>query len=273
MQSVHSYARRLGCLLAFASVSCGSGEPVAKAPESPVKSLEALEPRGRPAGPTVEQEFGSIEPRDVEKTVAALAPKLEVCHAQGRERVAQLAGDVRVFSRLGRDGRVKYQHIEESTLGDRVTEECILAVFAAATWPKPIGGEAEMHNGFGWPGGSEKPPLSWGPEKVIVALEGNREKKRAVEKCRAGLSGDFRVTAYVEDVASDDDEDAKAKTASPAKPKKRPPARKTRGRFVTLGISSPTHDASEKAGCILDALQDLSLPSPGSYPAKVSFLL
>ncbi len=120
MRSLRSYVHVFGVLAGLASVSCGGSDPLPK-PALPAVKAPQDESVTRPVGPVVEQEFGSIEPRDVEKTVASLASKLEACHAQGRERVAILAGDVRVFSRVGRDGRVKYQHIEESTLGDRAT--------------------------------------------------------------------------------------------------------------------------------------------------------
>ena len=78
----------------------------------------------------MEQELGSIDERAVERKFDELQGKLEGCHKQGRSRVEYLAGDVKVFLRIGKDGRVKYSFFEESTLGDRETEKCLLDLFA-----------------------------------------------------------------------------------------------------------------------------------------------
>src|SRR5690606_559844 len=101
------------CLL---SAACGGSAPPPKV-EEPVKE----EPRDDrpPSGPSIEQELGSIDERAVEKRFNDLQTKLESCHGAGRDRVEYLAGDVKVFLRVGKDGRVRYSWFEESTLGDR----------------------------------------------------------------------------------------------------------------------------------------------------------
>jgi hypothetical protein len=38
-------------------------------------------------------------------------------------------------------------------------------------------------------------------------------------------------------------------------------------------MAAPNKDAAEKIDCLVDALKQLPLPSPGSYAAKVSFTL
>jgi hypothetical protein len=281
-------AKRLLGAVALASVAlaCGGSTPPPKMEEAAKEEPREAKPSG---GPTIEQELGSIDERAVEKKFNDLQTKLETCHKKGRDRVDYLAGDVKVFLRVGKDGRVRYSWFEESTIGDRDTEKCILELFGATDWPKPQGGEAEVRNGFGWPAGGERPPTSWGPEKVSGALEGDKDTKHAVGKCKTGVKGEFRVTAYVEPGEPEGAADAKSAAKEPAKkpakkgdkPAKHPAAKGGKadasddhgGRFKAIGVAPPGKEGAEKVDCIVDAIKNLSLPSPGSYAAKVTFSL
>ncbi|HVJ93158.1 MAG TPA: AgmX/PglI C-terminal domain-containing protein [Labilithrix sp.] len=273
-------------LCALAASACGGGKPPETPNDTPKQEVPKEEQRN---GPMVEQELGSIDERAVERKFDELQSKLQTCHQQARERVEYLAGDVKVFLRVGKDGRVKYSFFEESTLGDREMEKCILDVFSAATWPKPQGGEAEVRNGFGWPAGGERAPTPWGPEKVLLALEEEKGVKKVVDKCKSGVSGEFRVTAYVEPGEVEESRgssDTSSKPHGKAHPKGRghqaahkgdkKAARKHGehgGKFKAIGVAPPSKDGAEKVDCIVDAMRQLPLPSPGSYAAKVSFLL
>lgn len=269
------------CLSAATLAACGGSAPPPKMEEAPKEEPKSERPSG---GPTIEQELGSIDQRAVEKKFFDLQSKLEACHTQGRDRVEYLSGDVKVFLRVGKDGRVKYSWFEESTLGDRETEKCILDLFSATDWPKPQGGEAEVRNGFGWPAGNERPPTPWGPEKVIGALEENKDAKKNVEKCKSGISGDFRVTAYVEPGEPEESQGSgngagKGNGKGGGKNGGKNAAHKADkkgehgGKFKALGVAAPGKEGAEKVDCVVDALKNLSLPSPGSYAAKVTFAL
>lgn len=267
-------------------VACGGSTPPPKTDDVPVQEPTASKPRSGGGGPSIQQELGSIDPKAVEKTFAGLQSKLEKCHTEGRDRVEYLSGDVKVFLRIDADGKVRYGWFEESSLGDRETEKCIFDVFKSASWPKPQGGEAEVRNGFGWPGGSERAPTSWSGDKVTGALDEAKDVKKSVEKCKHGVSGSFKLTAYVEldeSEHADAETDAKergAKTPAGKAPKKGAPAaggakkdKAPAGRFKAIGIVPPSKEGAEKVDCIVDALKPLELPSPGSYAAKVSFSL
>lgn len=259
----------LAACLSGALVACGGTQPPPKTEEAVREPpRESEEPSG---GPTIEQELGSIDPRAVEKRFDDLQSKLQGCHSQGRDRVEYLSGDVKVFLRVGKDGKVRYSWFEESSLGDRETEKCILGVFAASDWPKPKGGEAEVRNGFGWPAGSERAPTPWGSEKVIGALDEDKAAKANVAACKSGVSGDFVVTAYVEPMETDDG--ASAGNASKKAAQKNAKKKTSGGKFKALGVAAPNKEGAEKVDCLVDALRDLSLPSPGSYAAKVKFAL
>jgi hypothetical protein len=290
--------KTLLCFTCAVVVGCGGGStPPPKSDDS--SNAEAKPRHPSNGGPSVSQELGSIDQRAVEQTFAKLEPKLESCHAKGRGRVEYLAGDIKVFLRIDQNGKVRYSFFEEATIGDRDTEKCILDVLGAADWPKPQGGEAEVRNGFGWSPGGERAPTAWGPEKVTTAIDSNKEAKGAIEKCKAGVSGAFRVTAYVEPgevegavehSAAHSDGHAggggngkgEGKGGGKKGPKK-PDAKDAKktgaseaehgGRFKTIGVAPPGKDGADKVDCIVDALRTIPLPSPGSYAAKVTFTL
>jgi hypothetical protein len=260
-----------------AVVGCGSSPPPKV--EEPVK-----EDRREASGPKLQmsQELGSIDPRKVEQTFASLVSgTLESCHKQGRDRVEYLTGDVKVFLRIDGNGRVKYGFFEDSTLGDRETEKCIMGIFNGTSWPKPEGGEAEVRSGFGWGPGGEREPTAWSSDKVTTALVDAKDVKKDVDKCKRGVSGDFRVTAYVE--ASEGDGGSGAGTGGGKHGKNKPKpkhasgkgtgAKEGGGRFKAIGIAPPNKDGADKVDCLVDALKSLELPSPGSYAAKVTFSL
>lgn len=272
----------LGAVLA----GCGGSAPPPKVEEAP-KEEEA--PVSRAPLPQMQQELGSIDERAVEQTFQQLQTKVEACHDKGRRQIEYLAGDVKVFLRIDQSGKVRWGYFEETTLGDRATETCILDVYQAATWPKPQGGEAEVRYGFGWGPGGEREPATWGPEKVMGALSEQKTTKKAVAKCRANAKGEVRITAYVvasdDETAFDDEADEPALRAKPGTKsshakhgkKKGAAAKKGKeeegGKFQAIGVGASTREAADRADCIVDALKDLALPSPGSYVAKVSYTL
>ena len=276
-----------GSFVLASLVGCGSSPPPKV--EEPVK-----EDRPQSSGPKLQmsQELGSIDERKVEQTFASLVSgTLESCHKQGRDRVEYLTGDVKVFLRIDGSGRVKYGFFEDSTLGDRETEKCIMGIFNGTTWPKPEGGEAEVRSGFGWGPGGEREPAAWSSDKVTSALVEAKDVKKDVDKCKRGVNGDFRVTAYVEAGEGDTGGGGGAgggagtgggkhgKNKPGAKPKhasgsgKAGGAKETGGRFKAIGIAPPNKEGAEKIDCLVDALKSLDLPSPGSYAAKVTFSL
>jgi hypothetical protein len=40
-----------------------------------------------------------------------------------------------------------------------------------------------------------------------------------------------------------------------------------------VGVAAPSKDASTKIECIIKAIKDAKVPTPGTWPAKVSFKL
>ena len=230
-----------GVLTIFAA-ACGGEKVEAKAPEAASSAAEEHH------GPKLQMssELGEIDPKETQKTFDKLQTKFQGCYKKGLTRVEYLSGDVKFFLRLTQDAAVKFAYIEESNLGDRATERCMLDAIGSASWPKPKGGEAEIRNGIGFDAAADvRRPADWNSDKLAAVLG----KSDAVfAKCREGISGSFKVTAYVEPDGKN-------------------------GKVQAVGVAPPSKEGETKVDCVVDAVKALKLPSPGSYAAKVSFVL
>lgn len=195
----------------------------------------------RRAVPSVESEIGALDEMKVKQTFQRASDKLMACYAKGAEKLPYLAGEVRFTVRVAKDGSARWAYVEESDLGDRDTEACMLAVLKAATWPRPEGGEGMARNKFSFaPGGDERPPVSWSPEQLGAPYK-NAKQKLAQCRKKAGTKG-LKATFYVE----------------------------TDGKPAAIGVSSADEHGEEAVACVISALSALKFPSPGSYASKVS---
>ncbi len=243
MRAFRSFAFPALSVLALASVSaCGSAPP-----PPPVEVAPPPEPpKPEPKVMAVSSELGSIDEDATEGVFRRLELALQGCHRLGMRRLRYLGGDIQFFLRIAQDGAVRYAFLQESTLGDRETERCMLDLVARADWPKPRGGEAEVRKKLGFdPPSDVKRPVDWPADKITSALHKNGNDAR---HCKAGIEGTFFVTMYVV-------------------PKGK------QGRVQAAGVSPPTQDADEKAECIVKALKAMPVPTPGKSVAKVSFIL
>jgi len=218
-------------------VACGGAPPpkepeAARASEAPREVKPALKARS---------ELGTVDPDAVKKAFSTLDGAFMDCQKRALDRVEVLAGPVKFFLRIGEDGRAKYAYFEDSELGDRDTEKCLHDLVTAARWPKPDGGEAEARYGMELPLQSTRPPNDWSSDKVAAALG---KSGSAIDQCKTGVSGTFRATMYVG----------------------------TGGKVLAAGVTASSRDATAKVDCLADVLLRMKgLPSPGSWPAKVSF--
>jgi hypothetical protein len=226
--------------LAGGLLACGGSEPPPKAPE-PAPTEEA--PRAVRPALKARSELGTVDPAAVKQAFAALDATFMDCQKQGLDRVEVLAGPVKFFLRIGEDGSAKYAYLEDSELGDHDTETCLLDAVRGARWPKPDGGEAEARYGMELPLQSTRPPNDWSSDKVTIALGKHGD---AIDRCKAGATASFHATMYV----------------GPG------------GKVLAAGVAAPNRDGMDKADCLSKVLVKMKgLPSPGSWPAKVSFAL
>ena len=221
-------------LLAACAFACGS-EPPPKAPEPVQEESHEVKPQLK-----TRSELGTVDANLVSAAFHKLSDQLTSCYAQGQQRIEMLAGNVKFFVRIGEDGSAKWTYFEESDLGDRDTEKCLLDAVMGAHWPKPDGGDAEARYTMEFPA-QGRPATDWNSDKIAAALG---KRGDAIDDCKSGTSASFRATMYV----------------GPG------------GRVLGAGVQTSTRDGAEKCDCLSQALRKLKgLPSPGSWPAKVSF--
>jgi hypothetical protein len=191
-------------------------------------------------------ELGEIDEAATKKTFDRLSPALMACYTSGLTKLEYMSGDVKFYLRVKADGHVRWVFLEQTSLGDRDTETCMLGVLSSASWPLPEGGEAEVHHdlGFDAPQGV-RAPTSWSSDRVANAIG---QKTTAVTACKQHGSGTFQVTAYVAPHGG-------------------------AGHVVAAGATAPSATGADDVDCLLGVVKSMKLPSPGSYPAKVAFSL
>jgi hypothetical protein len=191
-------------------------------------------------------ELGSIDEAATTRTFAGLKSSLMRCYSTGQQRVEFLSGDVKFYLRVKADGSTHWVFLESSTLGDRTTEKCMLDIMTMARWPVPDGGEAEVHQGLGFDAPSTvRPPSDWTVDRMAAALG---KASKSVNACKQHATGTYYLTAYVH-------------------------PQKVGGAVLAAGAAPPTKDGEADVDCLIEVVQKLKLPSPGSYAAKVSFTL
>jgi hypothetical protein len=186
-------------------------------------------------------ELGTIDPGTVKKSFARLDDKFAVCQTRGIEHISVLAGTAKFFLRIGSDGAAKWAYLEDSDIGDAETERCLVRVVMDAQWPQPDGGDAEVRYSLELALNAQRPPNDWPADKVTSAIA---RQTSAIDRCKQGSSATFRATLYV----------------GPG------------GRVLTAGIATSSREGVDKSECLEKVLLKLhGLPTPGSWPAKVSF--
>ena len=219
----------------IAPAACGGSPPPPPATEAPAETVHEVKPALRTSS-----ELGTVDPGAVKQAFRRIEDKFLDCQKQGIDRVEVLAGNARFFVRIGSDGSAKWAYLEPgSDIGDRDTDKCLIAAVMGARWPKPDGGgDAEVRystellaQGRG--------ASDWSVDKVAGALGKNGD---AIDRCKAGHCA-FHGTMYV----------------GPG------------GKVLSVGVVGGK-DADEQVECLVKVLGKMhGLPSPGSWPAKVSF--
>ncbi|HLK40770.1 MAG TPA: hypothetical protein VKU41_28650 [Polyangiaceae bacterium] len=232
----------VGLLVALlaALAGCGGSEPPPKAAAAPPPPEP---PKAARSPLKTSSELGSVDPAAVRKAFASLDDKFMDCQKRAVDRVEVLAGDAKFFLRIGQDGSPKWAYLEESEIGDQPTAKCLLDVVMAARWPQPDGGDAEARYSMDLPLQATRPPNDWSSDKATAAIT---KEGGAIDRCKAGASGPFHGTMYV----------------GPG------------GKVLAAGVTTASRDDQDKADCLAGLLLKMKgLPSPGSWPAKVSFAL
>jgi len=231
------YVRVCVPVMACVVAACGDPPP----PKQPEPTRAEEKPREVKMALRTRSELGTVDPDAVKRAFSALDGAFMDCQKHGIGRVEVLSGQVKFFLRIGTDGSAKYAYLEDSEVGDRDTERCLRDVVTGARWPRPDGGEAEARYGMELPLQATRPPNDWSSDKIAATLG---KHGSAIDQCKEGAAGTFRATMYV----------------GPG------------GKVLAAGVTASNRDGAAKADCLIDLLLKMKgLPSPGSWPAKVSF--
>jgi hypothetical protein len=220
------------------SLACSEATPAAKtADEKP----ETEERRG--PGVSMSSEIGGLNEEKVDAAFKSSLSGLERCLQQGSTRVEFLGGSVSFFVQIDAGGKVDAAYLEKSTLGDRDTEKCMLDALRAKKWPKPVGGEHGLaRKSFDFdPPNDVRAPADYDEEHLNKGLGKISDK---LASCKSS-KGSYEATMYVA----------------------------TDGTVLSAGVTPPDGDGETSVDCLVSTLKSASFPSPGSWPAKVTFTL
>ena len=225
--------------LAFASLpACGGNEP---APQVPAPAVEAQDDTSNRV--STSSEIGGLNEEKVDKTFQRALTDIQRCLDDGAKRVEFIGGSVAFFLKIDAQGKVDHAHLEKSTLGDRDTEKCMLDALRARKWPKPVGGEHGLaRKSFDFdPPNDVRAPADYDEEHLNKGLGKISDK---LASCK-GSKGSYEATMYVA----------------------------TDGSVLSASVTPPNEDGENSVDCLVSTLKSASFPSPGSWPAKVTFTL
>jgi hypothetical protein len=230
-----------GAFLLSCLGACGGSEPTPKTVDT--AETEEEDRRDGPI-PSVSGEVGALDQGKVDKAFETSVKELSRCLESGAKRVEFLGGAVAFYVKIDQRGSMVHAHLEQTSVGDRETEKCMLEVLAKRDWPAPVGGEMGFaRKSFDFdPPNDVRPPTEWSPDRVQDTLS---KSSSDIKKCKGDASGTYNVTMYVD----------------------------TKGHALAVGIAPPDEKGESAVDCLVDVLKGASYPSPGSWPAKVAFTL
>jgi len=233
----------LATLLATtAFAGCGGDEKEAKDPTdvNPRKFRSGDDDEG---GMGVSSDVGGLNDSQTRAAFRNAQAGFKKCLMEGWERIEFLGGEVHFYVALDDTGTIKANYLEETTLGDRATERCMLDVISAQKWPKAVGGEiGEARSSLAFdPPEDVRPPVDWSVDDISQTLAKVGDD---LDNCKRHASpGRYSVTMYIG----------------------------TNGSPISVGVAPPNGEADLAIDCIVGVLRGATFPSPGSWPAKVTF--
>lgn len=229
----------------FAALVLGAAACSTPAPPPPDGPADPPAPTRQRVLPSVESEVGALDAGKVQAVFDHASNALKDCYARGVGRIGFLAGEIRLAVRVDQEGATKYAFVKDSTLGDRATESCMLAVLKKQVWPQPVGGrEGTAETSFMFdPGDEERPPVEWSEARMGDAFN---KARAGLSQCRQSAgAGPMKATLYVE----------------------------TDGKALGVGVSGADAKSEDAASCVVDLLMGVKFASPGSYAAKVTVVI
>jgi len=188
-------------------------------------------------------EIGGMNQEASEAAFRSATNDLQRCFSKGAKSLELLSGDVGFVVEVDQTGKLVRAYLERSDLGQRAAEECMLSALERQQWPATVGGRVgQARSSIGFDPAdpdTSRPAVQWSAEDVRPTLEENRSK---LESCPGNGRGDYVLTWYVD----------------------------TSGKVMSVGFATPTGADPQAARCLVSAIQEMTFPSPGSWPAKVT---
>jgi hypothetical protein len=236
MPILPTLSKRSLLVLSLLPLACGGGST----PSAKVADDAPEVENDRRSGVSASSEIGGLNEEEVDAAFSSSVSGLQGCLDKGARRVEFLGGSVSFFLKIDTSGRVDHAHLERSTLGDRMTEKCMLDALRRKDWPKPVGGDHGLaRKSFDFdPPNDVRAPADWSQED---AADGLKEVSEELTKCKDG-KGSFQATLYVG----------------------------TEGNVLAAGVTPPDETGEGSVDCLVSVLEAAKFPSPGSWPAKVT---
>jgi hypothetical protein len=228
-----------------ALVACG-GAPPAPAPQpqpppEPRATRVPIEDTEPDEGITVINAHGHMEKEAIEAGLAPHNQELADCYMKRVGRRRWLGGHVKIHWDIAKDGTItKVKLAAESDLGAWPIEKCLLEVARAASFDKPIGGDADFDIPLDFTAKGNF--LPWDEDQALRAVGGQLAK---LDACGTKIvpPDDVVVTVYVG----------------------------ARGRAQSVGFSSDKSEIDDKwADCAVKAALKWRLPDPRGLVAKLA---
>ena len=225
-------------LLAMLLAACGDSTPPPKTADDKPEIKEH-----HTSKLSVSSEIGGLDEEKVNTAFESSLSALERCLQQGASRIEFLGGSVSFFVKIDMQGKVDGAYLEKSTLGDRDTEKCMLDAVRSKHWPKPVGGEHGLaRKSFDFdPPNDVRAPADYDQDHLGKGLDKIASK---LASCKSA-KGSYEATMYVA----------------------------TDGSVLSAGVTPPNEDGEEAVDCLVSTLKGAAFPSPGSWPAKITFTL
>ena len=229
----------VGCASACAKVAPYQAESHAPAAErrAAAPALDTTEVSGL---------HGTLSQEEIQRALTPRLPKFLRCATARRAELEVLAGNLTFGFHLAANGLVTAVQVNQSTLGDRASERCMVEVAQSTQFPPPHGGEAD----FTWPlelppDTDVRAPVQLGADVAQPISSARPARGIARGETLQGVcgGGQYVVTAYL----------------GPD------------GRVLAAGVATPDISTPTELDCVAAGVMDWSFPSPGSYTGKLSF--
>jgi hypothetical protein len=186
----------LALALALAA-ACGgsSGKPTPAEPRATRVPVDDSEPED---GVEIISARGRMDPAVVEAGLEPHKEDLGACYTSRVGRRRWLGGRVLIHWDIQRDGTITAVKLAEGDLGAWPIEKCLLDIARAATFGKPIGGDADFSIPLDF--SAKGRSLTWDEDQALRAVGGQLAKLDTCTKAK-GVKGpmpeDVTITVYV----------------------------------------------------------------------------